>query len=294
MAETNALLAGQEPTLNIEDEVIFLDNLNEVESLSTLSPMKMDYNAIVHCRRGRVLLELGGNQQVKVMAGQMLLVPAQKLMHPMMVSTDVDAGVLLVSDSVLKSVLGTQIDIWNRAMYLHETYVIDIRRWSSTMQSHAHSVFKGENLALFREFVLAFLRIYLLIICEELLQQSKTSLNGNALSTDREKRIFSSFLDLLQHEQQKRRQVSYYAEQLCITSKYLSTICRNVSGKSPMRWITDSVMEDCYALLRNTNLSVKEISIRLGFPNSSFFGQYFREQAAQTPMEYRNKYRSQL
>jgi AraC-like DNA-binding protein len=206
----------------------------------------------------------------------------------------VDAGVLLVSDSVLKSVLGTQIDIWNRAMYLHETYVIDISRWSHAMESHAHSVFKGENLALFREFVLAFLRVYLLIVCEELLQQSKTSLSGNVLSTDREKRIFSSFLDLLQHEQQKRRQVSYYAERLCITSKYLSTICRNVSGKSPMRWITDSVMEDCYALLRNTNLSVKEISIRLGFPNSSFFGQYFREQAAQTPMGYRNKYRSQL
>ena len=266
MAETNALLAGQEPTLNIEDEVIFLDSLNEVETLSTLSPVKMDYNAIVHCRRGRVLLELGGNQQVKVTAGQMLL----------------------------KSVLGTQIDIWNRAMYLHETYVIDISRWSHAMESHAHSVFKGENLALFREFVLAFLRVYLLIVCEELLQQSKASLSGNVLSTDREKRIFSSFLDLLQHEQQKRRQVSYYAERLCITSKYLSTICRNVSGKSPMRWITDSVMEDCYALLRNTNLSVKEISIRLGFPNSSFFGQYFREQAAQTPMGYRNKYRSQL
>ena len=124
MAETNALLAGQEPTLNIEDEVIFLDSLNEVETLSTLSPVKMDYNAIVHCRRGRVLLELGGNQQVKVTAGQMLLVPAQKLMHPMMVSTDVDAGVLLVSDSVLKSVLGTQIDIWNRAMYLHETGIV--------------------------------------------------------------------------------------------------------------------------------------------------------------------------
>lgn len=75
----------------------------------------------------------------------MLLVPAQKLMHPMMVSTDVDAGVLLVSDSVLKSVLGTQIDIWNRAMYLHETYVIDISSWSHAMESHAHSVFKGRT-----------------------------------------------------------------------------------------------------------------------------------------------------
>ena len=193
MAETNALLAGQEPTLNIEDEVIFLDSLNEVETLSTLSPVKMDYNAIVHCRRGRVLLELGGNQQVKVTAGQMLLVPAQKLMHPMMVSTDVDAGVLLVSDSVLKSVLGTQIDIWNRAMYLHETYVIDISSWSHAMESHAHSVFKGENLALFREFVLAFLRVYLLIVCEELLQQLRQVIDNNL--TEQDRRVLSLHYD---------------------------------------------------------------------------------------------------
>ena len=40
-------------------------------------------------------------------------------------------------------------------------------------------------------------------------------------------------------------------------------------------------------LLKDTDLSVKEISNRLGFPNSSFFGQYFREQAGMTPMAYR-------
>ena len=110
-------------------------------------------------------------------------------------------------------------------------------------------------------------------------------------STEREKQLFNQFLGMLQHEQQKRQQVSYYAEHLSITPKYLSTLCRNVSGKSPMKWITDSVMEDCYQLLRDTDITVKEISNRLGFPNSSFFGQYFREQAGMTPIEYRTKYR---
>jgi len=96
-------------------------------------------------------------------------------------------------------------------------------------------------------------------------------------------------LYILSHEQQKRQQVNYYAEKLCITPKYLSTVCRKVSGKSPIRWITDSVMEDSYQLLRNTDMTVKEISNKLGFPNSSFFGQYFREHAGTTPIEYRTK-----
>jgi AraC-like DNA-binding protein len=84
--------------------------------------------------------------------------------------------------------------------------------------------------------------------------------------------------------------VSYYADKLCLTPKYLSIVCQRVSGKSPMQWITENVMEDCYAMLRETNKTVKEISDGLGFPNSSFFGQFFRRQAGMTPLEYRAKY----
>jgi AraC-like DNA-binding protein len=49
-------------------------------------------------------------------------------------------------------------------------------------------------------------------------------------------------------------------------------------------------MEDCYLMLRDTNKTVKEISDSLGFPNSSFFGQFFRRQAGMTPLDYRTKY----
>lgn len=251
-------------------------------------PVKMEYNAIVHCRKGRVLLEVGNNEdEVRVLPGQLLLVPAQKLMQTMMVSTDVDVGVLLVSDHVLKRVLGAQIDIWNRAMYLHNTYVIGWQ-WNEVLPANGLGMFENKELLLFNDIVIGFLRILLLMICEELLKQENLTV-ANVFSNDRDKMLFHQFLDLLSREKQKRRQVNYYAEKLCITPKYLSTVCRKASGKSPIRWITDSVMEDCYQLLRGTNLTVKEISNKLGFPNSSFFGQYFREQAGMTPIEYRTK-----
>ena len=106
--------------------------------------------------------------------------------------------------------------------------------------------------------------------------------------------LFNQFLDLLHVEQIKRRKVGYYSAKLYVTPKYLSKVCSKVSGKTPMRWITEAVMSDCYQLLRDTQLTVKEISNRLGFPNSSFFGQYFREQAGITPIEYRSKYRKEF
>ena len=281
MMNADDILEGQIPTMAIEKEVVYLDSLKEMERIHTDAPVKMEYNAIIHCRKGRVLMEMGGKEQIKVGAGQLLLVPAHKLFQPMMVSTDVDAAT------------------WNRAMYLQETYVIDGQRWTDTLMLQSRGVYRGEELRLFSDLVLAFLRVLLLIICEELLHAERIRLSDDAipadaptrsLSTDRDKMLFQRFLDLLSHEQQKRRQVSYYAEKLNITPKYLSTVCSKVSGKSPVRWITDCVMEDCYQLLSTTDLTVKEISNRLGFPNSSFFGQYFREQAGMTPIEYRTKH----
>lgn len=289
MIDSHTFWAYQEPSMVIGNEVLYLDSLKEIQELSMETPVKMGYNALVHCRKGRVLLEIGGNEDVvRVQAGQLLLVPAQKLMQSMMVSTDVDAGILLVSDRVLKRVLGSQIDIWNRAMYLHNTYVIDWQRWKDVLRESGSGLLVDKQLVLYNELVVSFLRILLLIICEELLKQERIIVEADA-STDRDKMLFNQFLELLSNEQLKRQQVSYYADKLHITSKYLSTICRKVSGKSPIRWITDSVMEDCYQQLRTTNLTVKEISNKLGFPNSSFFGQYFREQAGMTPMEYRIK-----
>ena len=281
-------LGSQEPALAIEKEVVYLDSLKEVNRLSTDESVKMDYNAIIHCRKGVVQLEIGGKEQVRVQAGKLLLVPTRKLLHPMMVSTDVDVAILLISDRVLKRALGPQIDIWNRAMYLKETYVIDGQRWTDALKLYSHGIFRGEELRLFNDIVLAFLRVLLLIICEELLHAESINMSSN-ISTDRYKTLFHQFLNLLSHEQQKHRQVSYYAEKLHITPKYLSTVCRKVSDKSPVSWITDSVMEDSYQLLRSTELSVKEISNKLGFPNSSFFGQFFREHAGTTPIEYRTK-----
>lgn len=271
-----------------DDGILFLNNLREVKNLST---MRLGYNTIVYCRSGRILIELGGNQQVRVKPGEMLLIPTGKLVQPMMVSTDVDANALLISDTVLKSVLGSQISIWNRAMYMKEIYVLEDTSWAMDMGRYTASIFQNiSEPVLYSEIIHSFLRTLLLFVCEDLLRKEAMSEKDDVSSTH-EKEIFNNFLQLISHEQQKRQQVSVYAGKLNITPKYLSAVCKKVSGKTPMRWITESVMEDCYNQLLKTDLSVKEIAHLLGFPNSSFFGQYFRDQAGVTPMEYRTQHK---
>jgi AraC-like DNA-binding protein len=274
------------PKINeaLDGDVMFLHDLRKITNLSA---MRKGYNTIIHCQGGRILVEIGGNQQVKIRPGQMLLIPAGKLVQPLMISTDVNASVLLISDKTLKSALGNQLSIWNKAMYMKEIYVVEEAGWVEAMESYARTIFKTGSLpVLFREILSSFLRMMLLMICEELMQHDDmTSLND--ASTTHDKEVFNEFLQLLSQQNQKRQRVSYYADKMNISPKYLSSICKKVSGKNPMRWITENAMQDCYSLLKDTDLSVKEISNRLGFPNPSFFGQYFREQAGVTPMEYR-------
>ena len=286
MSDSITTISGEEATSVIGREVLFINNLQELQRLSEVLTVKMEYNVILHCNKGHILLDLGGEHHVEVLAGELLLVPAYKLLLPMMVSTDVEARAILFSDRVLKTTLGPQQEIWNRAMYMQQIHTIRSFPWIDALQSFASSLIRDTELELQEEIIFSFMRTFLLFICESLLK-GQENMEHPTGSSGREKMLFGQFLDAIAHESQKYRRVAYYANKLCITPKYLSAICRNVSGKKPLRWITESVVEECGLLLRTTDLSMKEVAHRIGFPNPSFFGQYFRSEIGMTPGEYR-------
>lgn len=99
--------------------------------------------------------------------------------------------------------------------------------------------------------------------------------------------IFKKFLSLLVEHYTHERSVSFYASELCITPKYLGTICREVSNKLATDIIANAVILDAKAKLHTSDLTVQEISNSLNFPNASFFGRYFKRHTGYSPMQYR-------
>ena len=99
--------------------------------------------------------------------------------------------------------------------------------------------------------------------------------------------LFQQFIDMLNATPVKHRPVEWYAGELCITPKYLSTICKNHSGKTANEWIREHVLEDIRYYLKQTDLTMTQIADRLGFPNPSFFGKYVKEHFGMTPMQVR-------
>ena len=48
------------------------------------------------------------------------------------------------------------------------------------------------------------------------------------------------------------------------------------------------MLADIRYYLKHTDLSIKQICARMGFPNPSFFGKYVKEHFGMTPTQLRN------
>lgn len=82
--------------------------------------------------------------------------------------------------------------------------------------------------------------------------------------------LFNAFMELLISSYPKERSVSYYANRLFVTSKYLSAVCKENSGETASDLITCYVMKDIVCLLKSPDKSIKEIANELNFATLSF------------------------
>ena len=105
----------------------------------------------------------------------------------------------------------------------------------------------------------------------------------------RAEEYFKQFTELLGEHYTRERSVGYYARQLCITPKYLTTLIKRISGKSVSEWIDSYVILEAKTLLKYSNMSVQEIAYYLNFPNQSFFGSYFKRNTGMSPSQYKAK-----
>lgn len=105
----------------------------------------------------------------------------------------------------------------------------------------------------------------------------------------RSNEYFTQFTRLLSEHYKQERSVGFYARQLCITPKYLTTLIKRISGRSVSEWIDNYVILEAKTLLKYSTMSIQEIAYYLNFPNQSFFGSYFKRITGMSPSQYKAK-----
>ena len=104
---------------------------------------------------------------------------------------------------------------------------------------------------------------------------------------NRAEEYFKQFTELLGEHYKHERSVGFYARQLCITPKYLTTLIKRISGQSVSEWIDNYVILEAKTLLKYSTMSIQEIAYYLNFPNQSFFGSYFKRNTGMSPSQYK-------
>ena len=119
------------------------------------------------------------------------------------------------------------------------------------------------------------------------LQGSFSALYERQATCSRAEQLMADFYSLVEQNSIQHKKIAWYAEQLCITPKYLANVIKKTTGKPVGAWLDEHILLQAKTLLTTTRLTVQQIADRLGFKNQSHFGTFFRRHTGVSPALFR-------
>ncbi|MBR1412170.1 MAG: AraC family transcriptional regulator [Prevotella sp.] len=268
------------------DGLILTDRISEAPIPQ--SSTRLNFILMAMCKKGKAQYSIDTRQQV-VKPGDLLFVSERHVIDNYEASPDFECLCIMltteyyhgfvqdvknVSSLLLFSMNNPVVPLTNKEIQVFTNYFETIREKMADTSHHYRSpLIKALLLAMFYDMSNVIYRV---------------ERQGNRKHT-RAEAIFAHFIRLLEDNFRTQHRVSWYAEQLCITPKYLSEIVKKISLRTPNEWIDSYVILEARVLLKNTTKSIKEITDELNFPNQSFLGKYFKEHVGVSPSEYRKR-----
>lgn len=261
--------------------------MTDINDLSELNGIKSDSYLFLASRKGRLQIDINGNTHT-IKEGERLTVLPQNFTDNILVSVDADIVMLRLSVRIVSDLIREHIDKWNRMIYICKAYRMSaVKNLEEQMQFY-YRLILSKTMNPDQKYHKEIIRTIIKAILLEMLSNMETDQCQSAEGENKTQFQFNRFLQILSSEDVKHRPIDFYADRLCISSKYLSVICSKVSGKSARQWIDEYTVEDIRYHLLNTDYSIKEIAYRLGFENLSFFGKYVKRHFGKSPSELRS------
>lgn len=98
---------------------------------------------------------------------------------------------------------------------------------------------------------------------------------------------FIQLIRLVERYYKQERGVAFYADKLCLSPKYLSALSKSVCGYTVQELVFRAIIRRSMLLLKNSNMTIQEISNEFHFPNASAFGTFFKKETGLSPLHYR-------
>ena len=276
------------PDHRIGTDVMLVDNANSSNiQKSHTEPFKVDMTMAIIYKKGTTRTRIN-MVEYNIVAPCVIIVVNDSVYQPLESSDDLKCKAIVMSRSFSNSLFTNFGDykpiynmiVSNPVVFMdNETNVFDF--FYDAMLNLIRSPYREFALESARHLTLAMFYGY----CA-----ARHGIANNAKAVTRQESICSDFIDILSHNYKEQREVSFYADRLCITPKYLSQIVKDNTGKTALELIEDYVIEESKAMLISTTMTIQQISDELHFPSQSVFGKYFKRVTGLSPREYRTSF----
>ena len=248
-------------------------------------PRKMNFILIGLCTRGQLRYRIDGKEQI-INAGDILIVSEHQVIDGYNPSPTMEGLCIMMSVNFFHEIIKSVHDVSSLFVFARTQPVMKLERRECDAFKEYFAVIKQKISDKKNHFRKDLIRTLLLAMFYDVGNIIYRARNFGGVQIPSEK-AFTRFLRLVQGNCRRERRVSWYAQQLCISPKYLSLIVKRISGRTALEWIENYVTMELRVELKNSTKSIKEIAEDLNFPNQSFLGKYFKEHVGMTPSEYR-------
>lgn len=277
---------------SLTGECCFIDNdlmlFDRFEDLPLpLEPRKMNCLLVALCLRGRAQYTVDTKECV-IQENDMIILSEGQVISDYMLSRDCRGIAILASENFLQDTARGIHEMSSLFIFAKTHPVLQLMNKEAKSFHEFYKMTKrkvdDKNHHFRRETVCAMLGALIYDMGNYIWrnQQANTSLR-----ISRGEQIFTDFIKLVEQNYHQIRRVSWYADKLCITPKYLSETVKSISKETPNSWIDSYVTKELRLLLKNSSKSIKEIAIEMNFPNQSFLGKYFKDRTGMSPSDYR-------
>lgn len=268
-----------------DDRMIIIDNSNVTDTLNT-SPIKSEWFVALLCIEGESTIYIN-NEMYSIHKNDILLCHPQTIFEHKITNLDFKYCGFCLSPEYVKQISLISSNSWNAILFIENNPIIALDENESSLFLQYYNLIRSKFETESQHHLKQLIDMLLQAFIYEFHDSMEKRIKIDPPQYNSADNLFTSFLEILVNSYPKQRSVSYYAEKLFVTPKYLSAICKEISGETASDIITRYVKKDIECLLKQPNKTIKEIANELEFSNLSFFGKYVKRIFGVSPKEYR-------
>lgn len=280
---------------SITSSILVYDNLDESlkmgaeERKSRLnSPVKFSSTMnILYCDKGYYEVQVDGRRNM-VRQGECLFMKSGGICDILYASEDVKFFSVTLSEEFYFPIFNTNsASVLHKFWLQHPVCAIDPAERTELLSLYRFTkrrLLQEEKTAFVPEIVRGYIQSMLFTIYSQLAKEQKKSIASEKPSRQRD--LYNRFIELVEKDYAKERNITYYASKLCITPRYLSKVVFKESGRYASECIDSFVISEAKQLIRAHSWTILQISEMLNFSSQSLFGRYFKKATGLTPKQF--------